>query len=91
MRLAERREILATCLDERMLGRKRCADDLARASIAAFSLGVVARALAHDAEIIERARDIGMRRPERRLLQRKRIAKMSCRGGKISCYRRLLG
>lgn len=91
MRFTERREILTARLDERMLRRKHRTDDLARAPIAALGLVVVADALAHDAQVVEGACQIGMRPTELDFLVRKRIPKVARRVGKVAGHRRLLG
>ena len=90
-RLTKRFEIVPARLDERMVWRKSRGHDLVRPPVAPLRFRVISNPLADDAEVVERAGDVGVRRTELALLKRERVMKMSRRRVEITRRRRLFG
>ena len=86
-------EVLPARGDERMIGRQGGRGNRARAPEKLLGVGVLPGDLAHDPEVIERVREIGMERSDARLLQRRHLAKQPFGGrvvaGRGGLFRRL--
>lgn len=76
-------KVRATRCDERVIGRERARRDRVRAPEAGLGLEDVAEALADDAKIVERVREVRVRRAERTLLQRRRVTEMTRRSREV--------